>query len=64
MDISIRSWIATILFLSYTALGWITKSGLGWLKEKCLKQSKGLGSVIQVSDCWIIRKQYLQALDH
>ena len=54
MDIAIRSWIATILFLSHTALGWIARSGLVSLKEICVKQSKGLGLVIQVLDRWII----------
>ena len=42
---------------------WIARSGLGSLKEICVKQSKDLGSVIQLLDPWIIRKQYLQVLD-
>ena len=46
LDIAIRSWIATILFLSHTGLGWIARSGFGSLKDICVKQSKGLGSVI------------------
>ena len=42
MDIVIRCWIATILFLSHTALGWIARWGLESLKEKCVKQTKAL----------------------
>ena len=63
MDIAIRSWIATILFLSHTGLGWIARPGPGSLKKICVKQSKDLGSVIQVWDRWIIRNQYLQVSD-
>ena len=42
---------------------WIARSALRSLNEICVKQSKGLGLVMQVFDCWIIRKQYLQVLD-
>ena len=38
--------------------------GLGSLKEICVKQIKGLGPVIEVLDCWVIRKLYVQVLDH
>ena len=40
MDIAIRSWIATILFLSHTGLEWIAISGLATLKKICVKQKK------------------------
>ena len=42
MDIAIRSWIATILFLSHTGLEWIAISGLATLKKICVKQKKRL----------------------
>ena len=64
MDNAVRSWIVTIRFFSHTGVGWIAISGLGSLKETCVKPSKGLGSVIPVLDRWIIRKQYfIQVLD-
>ena len=40
MDIAIRSWIATILFLSHTGLEWIAISGLATLKKDMCKAKK------------------------
>ena len=50
--------LALSLKQSYTGLGLLDQV-LESLKEICVKQSEGLGSVTQVLDRWIIRKQYL-----
>ena len=55
--------LALSLKQSYIGLGLLDQSDLGSLKEIWVKQSNDLGSVIQVLDLWIIRKQYLQVLD-
>ena len=55
--------LALWLKQSYIGLGLLDQSDLGSLKEIWVKQSNDLGSVIQVLDLWIIRKQYLQVLD-
>ena len=55
--------LALSLKQSYIGLGLLDQSDLGSLKEIWVKQSNDLGSVIQVLDLRIIRKQYLQVLD-